>query len=278
MKRAIMRKKLLYLILILTPLTPAIQAKNNSGIDWVKGKVYSTGINSMAINLHGHPVDIESGNKLSISDTRNISYERSREKALIKAIDIINNIQVDSEKKIKDLILNDVTVRKNITRIIESHASYKDKTSDYLVTSCELEFNTGYLLTAINYNFPGDIFPALNDSGITTLYTSLIIDARGLKIKPMLLPSILNESGLEIYSKNFINPSYAVRHNMVTYVYNETDAMKHKKAGKHPLFSVALKNMNGNPVISDDIIKKMFSNKKNIEYLSKCRVIFIIDR
>jgi hypothetical protein len=273
-----MKRRLLYLILILIFLAPGTESKNISRIDWINGKLYSTGNSSIAIDHHGYPVDFESGDKLSISESRNISYERSKEKALIDAINIINNIQVDSEKKIKDLILNDVAVRQNITRIIETHSYYKDKTSDSLQTTCELEFKTGYLLTAINYNFPGEAFPAPEIPGISTLYTSFIIDVRGLKIKPMLLPSVLNESGLEIYSKNYINPSYAVRHNMVTYVYNEKDALKHKKAGKHPLFTVALKNMNGYPVVSDDAIKKIFSNKKNIEYLSKCRVIFIIDR
>lgn len=273
-----MKTKLLCLILIIPILSSISLSRNNSRIDWLKGKIFTIGDNSLAIDEHGSPVDFESGNKISISDTRIISYERSREKALIEAIKLINEIQVDNEKKIKDLVLTDLTVRQNITRIIETYSAYKDKTTDYLATSCELELNTGYLLNAINYNFPRDSFPIHDSAGISTLYTSLIVDVRGLKIKPMLLPSILNENGLEVYSKNFINPSDAVKYNMVTYVYNEKDAMKDKKAGRHPLFSVALKNMNGNPVISDEAVKKMFSNKKNIEYLSKCRVIFIIDR
>jgi hypothetical protein len=273
-----MKKKLLsFIILLILPVSIS-HSRNSSRIDWLNGKLYTTGINSIAIDENGSPFDIESGNKLSISEARNISYERSKEKALVEAINSINEIQVDNEKKIKDLVLNDLMVRQNITRIIETYSIYRDKPSDYLTTSCELEFNSGYLLTAINYSFPRDMFPVMADSGIATLYTSLIIDVRGLKIKPMLLPSILNENGLEIYSKNFIDPAQAVKFNMVTYVNTEKGALKHKKAGKHPLFTVALKNMNGNPVITDDAVKKMFSNKKNIEYLSKCRVIFIIDR
>jgi hypothetical protein len=94
----------------------------------------------------------------------------------------------------------------------------------------------------------------------------------------MLIPAIINESGLEVYNKNFINPDDAIKYNVVSYVYTEKDAIRHKKAGKNPLFCIALKNINGNPVISDSDIKKIFSHKKNIEYLKKCRVIFIIDR
>lgn len=247
-------------------------------VDWINGLIISTGSSSMAIDEHGSPVDMETGKQLSISKARTISYERAKEKALFEAIKLIGEIQVDTEKKIKELVLNDQTVRKNIPEAIESYSRYKEKPSGYLTSSCELSFSLGYLLTAINYTFPGDSFPERNDIDISTLYSSLIVDVRGLGIKPMLLPTIVNENGLEVYSKNFINPSDAVKYNTVSYVFSEKEALKHKKAGKHPLITAALKNLNGNPVVSDNDLKKIFSNKKNIEYLNKCRVIFIIDR
>jgi len=267
-----------YIPLLLSILLYSASGYTSARIDWINGKIVSTGNSSMAIDEHGSPIDMESGKQLSISEARNISYSRSKEKALIEAIKIINELQVDNEKKIKDLILNDQSVRKTIPEIMEEYSRYKEKPSGYLSSSCELEFNLGYLLTAINYSFPGDSFPSRSDIDISTLYTSMVIDVRGLGIKPMLLPSIVNENGLEVYNKNFIIPSEAVKYNQVSYVYSEKEALKHKKAGKHPFFCAALKNMNGNPVVSDNDIKKMFSNKKNIEYLSKCRVIFIIDR
>lgn len=273
-----MISKLKYIPVILFFTLTRVYPDTGSRIDWVEGKIKSSGISSMAIDEKGSPVDMETGNSLSISDARNISYERAKEKALIAAISIINELQVDSEKKVKDLVLTDSAVRQNISRIIEENSHYKDKPAGYLTSACDLEFSLGYILTAINYSFPCDSFPVRDDIEISTFYTSIIVDVRGLGIKPMLLPSILNENGLEIYNKNFIKPADAVKYNPVSYVYKEKDAIKHKKAGKHPLFCAALKNMNGNPVISDNDIKKMFSNKKNIEYLSKCRVIFIIDR
>lgn len=273
-----MKKITDFILLILLSAISAAYGNTGARIDWTAGKLISTGNSSMAIDEHGSPVDMETGRQLSIADARNISYERAREKALIEAINAINQMQVDNEKKVKDLALKDQAVRQNIARIIEEYSHYRDRPAGYLSSDCVLEFNLGYMLTALNYSFPMDTFPSGDDAEISTLYTSIIIDIRGLGIKPMLLPSVLNENGLEIYNKNFIKPSDAVKYNPVSYVYSEKEAMKHKKAGKHPLFCAALKNMNGNPVISDNDVKKMFSNKKNIEYLSKCRVIFIIDR
>jgi len=273
-----MKKINQYVVLVLLLSVSYLPLSAGARIDWVEAKIKSTGSSSMAIDEEGSPVDMETGKQLSISEARNISYERSKEKALIDAINYLNEIQVDNEKKIKDLVRTDSVVRQNISKALEEHSRYKDKPDGYLSTSCELEFNIGYILTAINYNFPEDSFPVRSDIDISSQYTSIIIDVRGLGIKPMLIPSILNESGLEVYNKNFIKPADAVKYNPVSYVYTDKEAMKHKKAGKHPLFCAALKNMNGNPVISDIDVKKMFSHKKNIEYLNKCRVIFIIDR
>jgi len=247
-------------------------------IDWIEGKVKSTGSSSMAIDDQGSPIDMETGKPLSIAEARNISYDRAKEKSLMDAINTINGIQVDNENKIRDLVRSDIAVRQNISKVVDEYSHYKDRPEGYLSSACELEFSIGYLLTAINYSFPQDSFPIIGNIDISTQYTSIIIDVRGLEIKPMLVPSILNENGLEIYNKNFVKPDDAAKYGIASYVYSEKDAMKHKKAGKHPLFCAALKNMNGNPVISDTDVKKMFSHKKNIEYLSKCRVIFIINR
>ena len=271
-------KKIKYFILIFIISIYTVPGIAASRVDWIEGKIKSTGNSRIAIDESGSPVDIETGKTLSISEARNIAYDRSKEIALVEAIKTISEIQVDNQKKIKDLIREDLTVRQNISGVLEEYSRYKDSPADYISSACELEFNLGYLLTVLNYSFPGDSFPVRDDIEISTKYTSLIIDVRGLGIKPMLLPSILNESGLEIYNKNFIKSADAVKYNPVSYVYNEKDAIKHKKSGQKPLFCAALKNMNGNPVIPDNVIKKMFSNKKNIEYLSKCRVIFIIDR
>jgi hypothetical protein len=270
--------KKISLVILFIILNAIGYGKSDAAIDWLNGKIISIGNSNMAINEQGIPVDIETNSVLSISEARSISYEKSKEKALINAINTISAMQVDNEKKIADLIKTDSEVRKNIYEVIEKNSIYKDVTSDYLTSSCRLELNTGYLTEAINYRFPKDSFPIQDNIEISTLYSSIIIDVRGLSIKPMLIPSIINENGLAIYNKNFINPDDAIKYNVVSYVYTEKDAIKHKKAGKNPLFCVALKNINGNPVISDSDVKKIFSHKKNIEYLKKCRVIFIIDR
>ena len=91
-------------------------------------------------------------------------------------------------------------------------------------------------------------------------------------------PSIYNEEGLEIYGRYFVNIRYASKYGLVTYVHSENDAMKKRMTGRHPCFTIALKGMKGCPVISNRDTRKIFSSRKTVEKLKKCKVIFIIDK
>lgn len=268
-------KKIL-IIMILLPL--AGMSAGKTGVDWISGTITATGTDRISVNDDGSPVDPETGRVISISSARNASWEKAKENAILEAARVIGNIQINSNERISDIVERDQVARGRITRVLHEYGRFRERPAGYMETSCELSIKTGFLITALNYDFPCDDFPLSDDTASPTQYTSLIIDVRGLGIRPMLFPSIYNESGLEIYGKNFISGDDAVKHMAVSYVHTETEAGKHKKAGQHPFFCIALKNLNGSPVLSDEDIKRVFSHKKNLAYLKKCRIIFIIDR
>ncbi len=263
-------------LLILLPVAAMPQGKGQ--INWIEGIIRATGTDSIIINDQGSPVDEETGDTISLADARTRSYARAKEKAMESASQVITSIQVSSTERIIDIIERDPVARGRLMRVVHQYSKFREKSAGSLETACEMEFSAGYLLTMLNIDFPCDEFPLSSDTASPTLYTSLIVDVRGLGIKPMLLPSIYNETGLEIYGKNFISGNDAVYHLAVSYTFSENEAKNHKKAGKHPFFCAALKNLNGSPVLSDDDIKRVFSHKKNLAYLKKCRVIFVIDR
>ncbi|HOP30569.1 MAG TPA: hypothetical protein PKZ64_13445 [Spirochaetota bacterium] len=247
-------------------------------VDWTNGFIISDGKSSIVINDSGSATDNETGKSISYSSARVLSYQKSKEKALLNAADIINQIQVDPDTKIGNLIINDRIIRQRISNYLHEYAIFKELPAGYLNTSCRVELKLGYLIDTLNIQFPENNFPIRSDNDFSTKYTSLIIDTRGLNIKPALLPAVVNESGLEIFSRNNISGKIAVKHLAVSYTNSEREAVNHKKAGKHPFYCTALKSLNGNPVISDDDVKRIYSHKDNLIFLKKCRVIFIIDR
>ena len=61
---------------------------------------------------------------------------------------------------------------------------------------------------------PGGASPRLPGQ----LYTGLIVDARGLGVRPAMAPKILNEDGKEVYGSAYINRDWAVREGMAGYL------------------------------------------------------------
>ncbi len=269
-------KKIFKIFIIFTIVSPIHAGPALS--DWVAGKIIVSEQSSVITDNNGNPLDSETGGVISIAEAGSRAFERAKDAAFISAVNILKEIRIDNETTLNELVNNDETVRQRFSLFLDSRVKFREVYVDYLTRGINLEIKIGDLLQVINYEFPQKEFPLRDDINISTSYTSLVIDARGLNIKPMLLPVIYNENGLEIYSKDFISPVEAVKHNAVSYVYNEKDGIKHKKAGKKPYFCVALKSVNGSPVISDDDIKRIFSDKKNLDYLRRCRVIFILDR
>ncbi len=112
------------------------------------------------------------------------------------------------------------------------------------------------------------------------LYTGLIIDARGLNVKPAMAPKILNEDGKEVYGSAWINRDYAVREGMVGYMKDRDAAQSNPRVTDKPLTVKALKvsgDARVDTVISNSDALMLQSASENLTMLQKCRVIILVD-
>jgi hypothetical protein len=112
------------------------------------------------------------------------------------------------------------------------------------------------------------------------IFTGLIIDCKGLKLKPSLSPQVLDEDGREIYGSAYISKEWAVKYGMVGYSKAVEDAVKLERVGGTPGKITALKasGQNGTDVIiSNTDASDVRSAAKNLKFLSECRVVFIVD-
>lgn len=252
--------------------------KPGSNVDWFKGVISSYRISAIRVNTHGKPVGYSNGKVISINKGRINAYTSARGNAIDNIIRVLKAIRVDSNKNMLDLIEEDQYTQKMLSDNVYKKIKTTEFPVDFYRSGCHAELKIGDIISALPYRYPSHNFPARFYNPISTRYSSLIVDARNLNVEPMILPSIYNEEGLEIYSRYFIDIRFASRDGMVSYVNSENDAMKHKKAGEHPYFAVAVKDLNGCPVLSNRDIRKIFSSTETLEQLKKCRVIIIINR
>ncbi|MBD3393136.1 MAG: hypothetical protein GF418_13525 [Chitinivibrionales bacterium] len=112
------------------------------------------------------------------------------------------------------------------------------------------------------------------------IFTGLIVDCRGLGIKPALSPRVLDSEGREIYGSAYVSKEWAVKYGMVGYAKDVAKAAKLERVGENPGQVKAAKASGDNKtdvVLSDDDAEDIRSAAKNLKFLSECRVIFVVD-
>ncbi len=111
----------------------------------------------------------------------------------------------------------------------------------------------------------------------STNYTGIIIDARGLGVKPCLFPRIYNESMNEVHSVNFAEIHNIIENGVV--LYSRTELHNNSRIGNNPLRIEAIgvmgKNLSDIKISSSDA-RLIHGSKNNLKLLKECRVAIII--
>ncbi|MBN2355165.1 LPP20 family lipoprotein [candidate division KSB1 bacterium] len=111
-------------------------------------------------------------------------------------------------------------------------------------------------------------------------YTGLVIEAKGLGLRPAMSPKILDESGQEIYGSKYVSREWAVQIGMVGYDKDVNRARNNDRVTDNPLVVKALKASGDNKadVVVTSANAAMIQNAAASQnFLDKCRVMFIVD-
>ncbi len=112
---------------------------------------------------------------------------------------------------------------------------------------------------------------------VSANYTGIVIDARGLGVKPCLFPKIYDEAMDEVYSVNFAEVHNIVDRGLV--LYTQDEVFNNPRIGYNPLRIKAIgvfgKNM-ANIKISSFDARLIHGSKNNLKLLKECRVAIIV--
>ena len=106
-------------------------------------------------------------------------------------------------------------------------------------------------------------------------YTGLIVDCRGLGLKPVMSPVIKNDSGQKIYGYKNLDPDKVIAQGMASYTYSPNSGIE--RAGSNPLVikAVAVDNHNGDPVISTADANRVLAENSVSHFLESTNVVFV---
>ena len=112
------------------------------------------------------------------------------------------------------------------------------------------------------------------------VYSGLVINAIGLRLKPAISPKVVDESGNEVYGTGYVDRTYAVKNGVVGYGKDLEKAKANKRVAESPLV-IDGKEPSGaaktDVVISDEDAEQIRKLARDLSFMDKCRVMFIID-
>jgi hypothetical protein len=117
----------------------------------------------------------------------------------------------------------------------------------------------------------------VNDNSV---YTGLVLDARGLGLRPAIAPRVVSEDDDEIYGSRFVDREWAIKNGMTGYAKDIESAKKDERVGGNPMVVKAVKVSGPNRtdvVISEDDARRLHAVTRNFSFLKECRVIILVD-
>ena len=111
-------------------------------------------------------------------------------------------------------------------------------------------------------------------------YTGLIIDARGLGLRPAMAPKVMDEQGDEVYGSRFVSREYAVDIGMAGYEKDINRARSNERVTDNPLIVKGLKVSGPNRtdvILSADDSARIHNAAANMNFLQHCKVMFVLD-
>ncbi len=111
-------------------------------------------------------------------------------------------------------------------------------------------------------------------------FTGLIVDARGIDVKPAMVPVLMDERGKDVYSPAFISREFAVQQGVCQYVRHSDRLANSTRVGPNPLWVKGLRaagNETCDIVISNADASKIHGASAHLGFLKQCRVIIVVD-
>jgi len=250
-----------------------IELKKTGSINWSRGVVQAKGI--------GIPPAKTSGD----SNARTVALTDAKLNAFRVILEIIKELRISGTTVVGDYAIQDPAIISKIENMVKNAIVVKKEylTDGTVKILMEMNLRGGFAQLVL----PKDIKPLDSITLVTMnktsspVFTGLVVDAKGLGIRPVMVPKILDENNQEVYGSAFVSREYAVQQGMSGYARNLKEVLdNHQRVADHPLVVKGLKTLEpgcSEIVISNADASKLRSTSESLYFMKKCRVIIVID-
>ena len=111
-------------------------------------------------------------------------------------------------------------------------------------------------------------------------YSGLVVDARGLGIKPAMAPKIVSEGGQEIYGVSVVDRNWVIQQGMAGYSKDLGAAQANDRVATRPVTIKAVSAMGSNKtdvVVSNADAQLLLGSGQTLGFLEQARVMLVVD-
>lgn len=184
----------------------------------------------------------------------------------------VKGVSVDGTRKMGDLMEKD-EVRARVEGLIRA---YKITNKRYFSDSgveVEIEVPLATLADVIDPDTTQVL--AVGAPKVEPTVTGLVIDARGLKAMPALMPRVLDDAGKPLYSIDSLSAAARKSSGVASYVQTVEEAQKSMKAGDKPLVIKATKAAGADIQLDLESAKKLAA--LNTGFLADGKVVIVLN-
>lgn len=262
-------------------------------VNWSGGYVEATGIGTPPERFYGKP------------QARPMALRAAQVDAYRNLLEVVQGVRVDSETEVKDFTVASDVIRAKVEGLVKGAQLVKrDYLSDGTVeVTLRMplygESAIGNVVMSLPKPAKPEPAPAAPPAAppaeppagpqVTApppapaapeVFTGLVVDARGVQLRPTMKPKILDESGQEVYGYMMVDQTYANQQGISSYSKDLTAAQGNPRVTNNPLTVKALRSegpTRGDVVISSTDASKISGSAENLAFLKKCRVMIVLD-
>jgi hypothetical protein len=263
-------------LLMVFILSGAAFSQINGSVDWVNRQVKVKGIGAGPEGPNQRPMAIRAAKQVALRD----------------ALELIKGMTLNSQTTIANSMVQSDQISTSISGFVkgfpfEPNPHYMSDGTVEIEVTMPIDGNNGVAgaLFGGDVNMIAEKPTATFGNNVGSVSggacTGLIIDAKGLSVKPALMPKVLSEADKEIYGSAWVTRDFAVKFGMCGYAKNLDNAKQLvDRIGKNPCVVKGIKAGGANKadiVISNQDALTVQGAAKSQNFLAECRVIVIID-
>jgi hypothetical protein len=252
-------------------------------INWSAGYIEAVGIGAQPEKLAGK------------INARPIALRAAQANALHNLLEITKGVQVDSATSIKDFTVESDVIDTQVNGLVKGalivdYQYMPDGTAEVRLR-LPLYANLAQIIMPLavakppaalapTESIPAPAVKASESPSVPVVYTGMVVDARGIQVRPAMFPRIFDEDGKDVYDLANIDIDYAEKQGISGYTHDLTVAQTNQRLGANPITVKAMRISGfgkSDIIISNADARQVRASAESAAFLKQCKVIIVLD-